>query len=382
MKKNIQAIGISLQKEKSEARELFKSLDAPNLKYGLGIHVVLKELDLNTALAKENEEERMSIEAGKEVCILSPTEMSVEEQEYYWEGLVSSQENKFLALHHAILNDAKILIIPENVSCKEPIRIRSHFSKKAKAESIIVIAEKNASVQIIEQSSSEKDAYYKSQVVQVYAKENARVEFYSFQDLSPETYNIMIKRGRVERNAKISWSDISLGGKFTQLHVQTSLLCPGAKVEALSGYFGKGTQVFDLYSEAIHKASSTECLLYNKGVLCESARTITRGKICVEKGNAKCQAKQKSDNLLVGEHARCDAVPILEVENDDVLCSHGATISHLDEEKIFYLTARGIEEESARNMILTGFLDPIVNTFPEEEIQERIREKLWEKTRQ
>jgi len=147
----------------------------------------------------------------------------------------------------------------------------------------------------------------------------------------------------------------------------------------MSGYFGNGTQILDLYSEATHKASSTECVLYNKGVLCDTARAITRGNISIEKGNSKCKAKQKLDNLLVGEHARCDAVPILEVENDDVSCSHGATISHLDEEKIFYLTSRGIEEESAKNMILTGFLDPIINLFPEEEFQEKIRKKIWEK---
>ncbi len=379
MKNNIPTIGISLQKEKQEAKELFKSLETPTFKYGLGIQILLKELDLNKALAKENEEERMSIQAPKEVKILSPTELSREEQEYYWEGLVSAQENKFLALHHAILNDAKILIIPENVSYKDPIKITSHFSKKAKAESIIIIAGQNTSVKIIEESTSDDEAYYKSQVVQIYAKENASVEFYSFQNLSPETYNITIKRGRAERNAKISWGDISLGGKFTQLHIQTSLLCPNAHTETMSGYFGNGTQIFDLYSEATHKASSTECVLYNKGVLCDSARAITRGKISIEKGNSKCKAKQKSDNLLIGEHARCDAVPILEVENDDVSCSHGATISHLDEEKIFYLTARGIEEESAKNMILTGFLDQIINQFPEEEIQEKIREEIWKK---
>ncbi|MDP3728722.1 MAG: Fe-S cluster assembly protein SufD [bacterium] len=382
MKKNIQSIGISLQKEKELAKELFKNLGIPSLKYGLGIQIILNELDLNKALAKENEEERMSIEAPKEVKILSPTELSSEEQEYYWEGLVSADENKFLALHHAILNDAKIIIIPQNVSCKEAIRITSHFSNKAKAESIIIIAEQNSSARIIEESISENEAYYKSQVVQIYAKENAIIEFYSFQNLSTETYNMTIKRGRAERNAKISWCDISLGGKFTQLHIQTSLLCPNAKTQAMGGYFGKGTQIFDIYSEATHKASATECLLYNKGVLCDMARTIIRGKISIENGNSKCKAKQKSENLIVGEHARCDAVPMLEVNNDDVTCSHGVTISHLDEEKIFYLTARGIDEESARNMIISGFLDPIINQFPEEAFQEKIREKLWEKITQ
>ena len=95
--------------------------------------------------------------------------------------------------------------------------------------------------------------------------------------------------GGTERNAKIFWRDIVLGSKFTQLDVQTALICPQSQVEASSGYFGKGTQTFDLYSEAKHMSSNTECTLYNRGVLCDTARTVTRGKITIEKNNPKCK---------------------------------------------------------------------------------------------
>ena len=377
MKKSLQITGISLQKEKEQGKELFKVLENPLFKYGQGMQIVLKELDFNKVLAKENEEERMSITAPKEVRLLHASELSLEEQNFYWEGLISPKENKILALHQAILSDARIIIIPENINCKEPIIIKSHLSKKAKAETIMIIAEKNASATMYEESSSDKEAYYKSQIIQVYAKENAKVEFCSLQDLSPQTYSFTTKRGRAEGNAKIIWKDIVLGGKFSQLNVQTTLICPKAQTEAYSGYFGKETQIFDLYSEAKHKSAQTECTLYNRGILCDSARTVTRGKIIIEKNNPKCKAKQKSDNLLIGKTARCDAVPILEVENDDVSCSHGATISHVDEEKLFYLTSRGIDLETAKAMIIAGFLEPVINTFPTEEFQEKIREKLW-----
>lgn len=379
MKKNIQATGISIQKEKEKAKELFKKMETPLLKYGQGMQILLKDLDLNTVLAKENEEERMSIEAPKEVRVLYPSELSQEEQSFYWEGLISPKENKYLALHQAIVNDARIIIIPENITCKDPIYIKSHLSKKAKAETIIIIAERNSSAVIIEESSSETQAYYKSQTVQVYAKENAVIQLCSFQNLSYETYNFVLKRGRAERNAKILWKDIVLGSKFTQLHIQTSLICPQANTEASIGYFSKGTQIMDLYNEATHKSSQTECTLYTRGVLCDTARTITRGKITIEKGNKKSKARQKADNLLMGKHARCDAVPILEVENDDVSCSHGATVSHLNEEQLFYLISRGIEESSAKAMIIAGYLEPIINSFPLPQLQEKIREKLWER---
>ena len=378
MKNNIQCIGISIQKEKEFAKELFQKMDIPLLKYGLGMQITLKELDLNQVLAKENEEERMIIQAPKEVRILHPSELSQEEKSLYWKDLISAKENKFLALHHAILNDIKIIIIPKNISCKDPIIITSHLNKKAKAESIIVIAEQNASAIIFEESTSSEQAYYKSQAIQIYAKEDSTIEFCSFQNLSENTYSLTTKRGKAERNAKILWRDLCIGGKFAQLHEQTTLISPQAKTELSSGYYARGEQIFDLYSESLHKAAQTESMLYNRGILCDTARAITRGKIAIEKGSAKCKAKQKSDNLLIGKNARCDAVPILEVENEDVSCSHGATISHLDEEKIFYMTSRGIEKESAKNMMLMGFLEPIINTFPEQ-AQEKIREKLNKK---
>src|SRR3989338_1421080 len=99
MKKTMQCIGISIQKEKEKGKEVFKSLETPIFKYGQGMQITLKELDLNRILAKENEEERMSIEAPKEVKVLHPSELTREEQEWYWEGLISYKENKFLALH-------------------------------------------------------------------------------------------------------------------------------------------------------------------------------------------------------------------------------------------------------------------------------------------
>ncbi len=377
--KNLNTHGLSLQKEKEKSRELFKNLEMPNFKYGQGLQIDLTDLDLNKVLAKENEEERMTIEAPAEVRILCPLELSKEEQEIYWSGLFSPKENKILALHQAILNDVKMIIIPENTTCKSPIRIKSHLKKKVKAESLIIIAEKNTTVTIIEESTSEKDSYYKSQIMQVYAKDNALVEIYSFQNLSLETYNFTLKRGRVESNGKIIWRDISIGGKFSQIYHETALICPSAQTEVLTGYFGKENQVFDLYSEAKHKSSNTECILLNKGVLCDNARAITRGKIKIEKENKNCKAKQKSDNLLVDKKTRCDAVPILEVENDEVSCSHGVTITHLDEEKLFYLISRGIARDSAKAMLIVGFLEPIINTFNGEELQERIREELWRK---
>src|SRR3989338_8830913 len=301
----MQSFGMNKELQKKEARELFNNLETPLLKYGQGIQVLLKELDLNQVIAKVNEEERMTIEAPQGVIIRSIQELNQEELETYT-SLISATENKFLALHFAILDDWKIIIIPRDMTVKGPIIITSHISKKAKAESIIVIAEVNAKAEIIERSSSTEEAYYKSQTVQIFAKENAHIMFSSIQELSPETYNFVIKRGKVEANANITWLDATLGSKYTHLRVQTHLT-------------------------SLHKTRQTNSNMLCKGVITENARTIYQGRILIEKDSKNFKAKQKSENLLIDEHARCDAVPILEVENDEVQCSHGATIGKLNE---------------------------------------------------
>jgi len=374
----MQSLGINNELQKKEARELFNSLETPILKYGQGIQVLLKDLDLNQVISKVNEEERMGIQAPAGVLVQSAQELTKEEREHYT-NLISAKENKFLALHFAILDDCKIITIPRDMTVKEPIIINSHISKKAKAESIIIIAEVNAKADIIEKSSSTEEAYYKSQTVQIFAKENAQITFSSIQELSKETYNFMIKRGKAEANANIIWLDAILGSKYTHLRSKTLLTSLNAHTENYSLYFSQGKQIFDLDTESIHKIRQTNSNMLSKGVLTENARTIYQGKISIEKHAKNCKAKQKSENLLIGEHARCDAVPILEVENDEVQCSHGATIGKLDEEKLFYFTARGIEEETAKQMIIAGFLEPIINKFPTEEVQEKIRKRLEEK---
>lgn len=374
----MQSFGINRELQKKQARELFNSLETPLLKYGQGIQVLLKELDLNQVIAKVNEDERMTIEAPQGVLIRSAQELNQEELEYCT-SLISAKENKFLALHFAILDDWKIITIPRDMTVKEPIIITSHMSKKAKAESIIVIAEVNAKADIIEKSTSTDEAYYKSQTIQVYAKENAQLTFSSVQELSPETYNFVIKRGKVEGNANITWLDATLGSKYTHLRVQTHLTSQHANTENYSLYFNQGKQIFDINTESLHKTRQTNSNMLSRGVLTDHARTIYQGRICIEKDSKNCKAKQKSENLLIGEHARCDAVPILEVENDEVICSHGATIGKLNEEKLFYFTSRGIEENIAKHMIIAGFLEPIINKFPTEEIQEQIRKNITER---
>lgn len=357
------------------ARKVFNRLEMPVLKYGLGIQVYLKDLNLNQAMGAVNDDEKMTIHASRDVNVLYPSALDPYQLEEYFAGLVTADENKFMALHYAILNDTRIIVIPRNMTIKEPIMIRSQLSKKTKAESIIVIAEEASRATIIDQSFSTEDAYYKSHVVQVYAKNGAHLTYCSLQNNSEHTYTVDVKRGKVERDATIQWHDVVLGGKVTQLHMRTILNLPGAQSTNTGVYLSQRTQQFDISSETVHKAKHTESVMHHRGVLGDTSRVIYRGLIQIEKDSSHCTARQKTENLLIGDQARCDAVPKLEVKNDQVVCSHGATISHVNEDVLFYLTSRGLDEDTAQKIAIIGFLEPVIRGFPES-LHQGIREAI------
>ena len=116
-----------------------------------------------------------------------------------------------------------------------------------------------------------------------------------------------------------------------------------------------------------------------KGILSDKSRAMHRGTIRVEKNSLNCQGDQRSDLLLLGDEARCNAIPILEVENDDVSCSHGTTIGQIDEEQLFYLLSRGLDEGRAKQMLVMAFLDPILQRLPHEETREEILNRIQER---
>ena len=368
-----------MQLIRRNALDAFNSLEMPNLRYGLGIYVDLALVNLDEVLKENNVFDRIKIEADLRVKIINFPSMDKEFLEKYFDKLAKADENKILALHYSVLNDAVALVIPKNTNIEKPIIIYSNFSSKSKAESIIVIAEEASKASIIEVSESGINSNYKSQIVQVYAGENSELNYYSLQNLNDKVYNFSTKRGEVKQDAKINWIDLLLGSKFTQLKLKTNLLERGASTKKLGAFFGNNNQQFDINVESVHSKGNTQSSMNHRGVLNDSAKSIFRGTVNIAKNSASSVGHQRADILLMGENAKCDAVPILDVENDEVICSHGVTVGQLDPEQIFYLLSRGLDESLAKQMLIAGFLDPIARDINHEEIRNKFSNIINEK---
>lgn len=296
---------------------------------------------------------------------------------------VLANEDKFSSLHGAFFNDGILIRITENSENKTPIEINLDIVAKSRIDHILIIAEKNSKAKIIDTSMSDTNGNvtgFRNQIVEIIVEENAKVEYISIQNFGKNVYNFSRKRARVERDGFMQWIDCCIGGKFTQSLIKTFLNGENAESKSLGVIYGDKSQCFDINSETIHTASRSRSDMLTRIVLNENSKAVYRGLIKVNPKAVKCEGYQKDDTILLSDQAEADAVPNLQIENNDVKCTHGATISQIDDAKLFYMMSRGIDEKSAKKIIVEGFFDPIMLKIEDDslktEIQKNISERL------
>jgi Fe-S cluster assembly protein SufD len=359
------------------AYEKYKNLNETNFKYGIGISVNVSELDFsqidpNISPSLEN------VKAPKNVEIISFANALEKYPEVLREYISSKTsfygDNKLTALHAAFFNNGIFIRIPEGVTLTEQIQISQDIESRSKIEYIIVIAEKNSKAVIIEnvKSNNQNEKTFRSQIVEVIVKENANVEYISAQNLSSSTYNIVRRDSKVDRNGFMHWVDCSIGSKFTQLFTSTDLIGEGAGSNNTGIIFGDNTQCFDIKGSSLHSESNTISNMNSRVVLNNNAKAVYRGLVQIKPGAINCEGYQKEDTILLNENAHADIVPNLEIANNEVKCSHGATISQIDEDKLFYMMSRGLSENNAKKTIVEGFFDPIIIKIADEKLKEEL----------
>lgn len=168
----------------------------------------------------------------------------------------------------------------------------------------------------------------------------------------------------LSQDAKLTWVEIVAGSP--EIHNTILLQGPGAAVEQKQLFFASGTEQPVLLTRISHNASHTTSSLVAKGILDGTAVGKIQGTMSISSQSAGCIAQEKMNVLLLSKEARCDALPILDVANDDVQASHGAAIGRLDREQLFYLMSRGLAEPLARRLIIEGFIGHILSAIPEE----------------
>ena len=363
-----------------QAYEIFKEMDMPSFKYGIGIFVDISGLQLEEINPLNNFDKEIIISEEVEILTFKEAILKHEDliKEYFMTKCVLPNENKFTALHAAFFNKGILMIIPENKELTKPIQIKLNINSKSRLDHILIIAEKNSKAIIIEASGSQEEngQLFRSQVVEVILKENSYLEYISLQNINKSIYNFSKRKAHVETNSFMYWVDCSIGSKFTQSITSTNLIGLGAIGKSWSVIFGDQEQCYDINNETKHIASKTTSEMLTRVVLNDKAKTVYRGLIKISPKAVNCEGYQKDDTILLSENAKADVVPNLEIANNEVKCSHGATISQIDDDKLFYMMSRGIDDKTAKKAIIEGFFDPIMAKIVNEEMKQEIIDSI------
>ena len=306
-------------------------------------------------------------------------------QEYLGTQALPPERGKFEALNAALWTDGILLYVPKGVHLDLPVRISRWIAQAGKAHfsRTLIIAEAGSRVSYVdEEISGDLSAHtLVSQAVEVIARDGAQVQYVSLQRLGKGVFYQASQRTLAQRDSTLDTLNVSMGATTARVDLNAALLGPGANSDMLGLYFGDGDQHFDHNTSQEHQAPNTSSDLLYKGALDEASRSVFRGVIKVFPGAQKTDAYQTNRNLLLSDHARADSLPNLEIQADDVKCSHGATVGQLDEESRFYLMSRGLSREQAERLVVLGFLGEVLSRLPLGGVVEKVTRVIEEKLR-
>ena len=288
---------------------------------------------------------------------------------------VPPEGGKLEALNGALWTDGILLHVPEGVRLELPVRVTRWVSQEGVAlfSRTLIVAEAGSQVSFVDEILSkdmEKQTFI-SNAVEVFAQDGAQVQYVSLQSLG---------RGAFYQSSQRTLN-VSMGASVSRVDLNARLLGPGANSDMLGLYFGDDNQHFDHNTSQDHLAPNTASDLLYKGALDDASHSVFRGIIRVHPVAQKTDAYQTNRNLLLSANARADSLPNLEIQADDVKCSHGATVGQLDEESRFYLMSRGLSREQAERLVVMGFLGEVLSRLPLGGVVEKVTSVIESKLR-
>ena len=288
----------------------------------------------------------------------------------YFGTVIPMTDNKFAALNSAVWSGGSFVYVPRGVKVDLPLQayFRLNMANIGQFERTLIIAEEGSQVHYVEGCTAtiySTDSLH-SGVIEIVVKKGARVRYTTIQNWSVNVYNLVTQRAMVHEEATMEWVDANLGSKLTMKYPSCYLVGKGAHGEILSMAFATGKQHQDTGGKVIHVAPHTSSKITSKSISKAGGRASYRGLLKVHKGAEGARSSAVCDALLLDPESRADTYPYIEIDEDNVTIGHEASVSKVGEEQLFYLTSRGLNEEEARMMVVSGFIEPLVRELPME----------------
>jgi len=295
-------------------------------------------------------------------------------------GALAPGDDPFVARNDAGWRDGVLIHVPAGVRLAEPIRVELPLDEEGAVVywRTLVVLEEGAEAEVWEHAGSTGDATdaLLNSVVELHVGQAATLRYVSTQDVSERAWIFSSQRTQVERDGRLEWTALGFGSGRGKVRMETKLAGPGSEARVTGGYAGGPGQHLDYDTTQEHAAPNTNSDLAFRGVLAAGATAVWRGMIRVDPGAQGTDAFQESRNLLLSPDAHADAIPGLEIEADDVRCTHAAAIAQMDRDQLFYLTSRGLDPAAAKQLIVEGFLESLVERLAEGPVREEISAAL------
>jgi len=289
-----------------------------------------------------------------------------------------ASHNMLDALHGAFWRGGYVLHIPKGVRIEDPLRVYIRLSEAQHADlsHVLLIAEEDSQVVIIEDNASDKpdsDGFHCG-AVEIFAGQNANVTYVQVQHWNRQVWNFASQRSIISKDAQLCWVSATFGSRLSKMNQAIVLDGAGSTAQLLGLAFTDARQHLDVSTAQEHMSPYTSSDLLYRTVLKDRSQTAWGGNIYVYPDANYTDAYQKNDNLLLSERAHADTLPGLEIEAHEVRCTHGATAGKIDEEQVFYLMSRGLPYDMAEKLIVDGFFEPVMERIPLDAVREEMQE--------
>jgi Fe-S cluster assembly protein SufD len=292
----------------------------------------------------------------------------------------------FTVLHDAFLAGGACISVPEGVVVDRPIVVL-HWCDGAGLATFphtLLVAGSGSEVTLVERSgtpdfAADSPGHLVDGVVELLVGDNAHVRYVTVQEHGPRTWAITLQRAHLGRDATLRSSAVALGGEYARLRSESLLGASGAESELIAVYFGDHDQMLDFRTFQDHDAPHTRSDLLFKGAVEDQARSVYSGLVRLRPPAQKSEAYQTNRNLVLTEGAGAESIPNLEIEANDVRCSHASTVGPIDDDQRYYLESRGIPPEEAERLIVLGFFDDVFARLPVPALVEPLRRTVVEK---
>ncbi|MCB9798144.1 Fe-S cluster assembly protein SufB [Candidatus Nomurabacteria bacterium] len=309
----------------------------------------------------------------KEGVIFENMDVALREHEdlvkkYFMTQCVPINDHKFVMLHGAVWSGGTFIYVPQNVKVELPLQayFRMNAESGGQFEHTLIIVDEGAEIQYIEGCSAPRYTTNSLHAgcVEIFVHKNARARYYSIENWSKNTYNLNTKRALVDENATVEWINGNMGSGTTMLYPSSILRGRGARSDSLGIAFAGEGQDQDTGAKAIHVAPDTKSTIRAKSISAQGGKSTYRGYVKVTKGATNSAVSVECDALLIDDGSASVTHPFMKIENSEVDVAHEARVGKIGDDEIFYLMSRGLTQEQAMQMVVSGFIEPIVKSLP------------------